>query len=269
MDFSNCENANYCPSLQSWAEGEGTWRVNDGSYAPEAGSMVLFNWDGGDVDHVGIVTGYDPDTDTLYTVEGNTSDAVHQRSYSPASSMSEVAGYIEPNGPNAGKGAENVAEGDAARLNEVSGEAGSEAAVTGLSDKRLFDLDQGQYDAMIVNAADKYGVDPNLVKAMISQESSFDCNATSGCGAQGLMQLMPATAESLGCANAYDPEQNIEAGTKYISQMLDKYNGDVSLALAAYNAGPGNVDKYGGIPPFTETQNYVTLVLGYYNDYIS
>ena len=115
-------------------------------------------------------------------------------------------------------------------------------------------------------AADKYNINVNLLKAVAKAESDFNTNDTSSAGAMGIMQLMPETAKELGVTDAYDAEQNIMGGAKYLSRLLKKYNGDTSLALAAYNAGSGNVDKYGGIPPFKETQNYVKKVLGYMNE---
>ena len=118
-------------------------------------------------------------------------------------------------------------------------------------------------------ASDKYGVDIRLLKAMAKTESDFDPNATSHSGAMGIMQLMPETAKELGVKDAYDPEQNIMGGAKYISYLIDRYDGNVTYAVAAYNAGSGNVDKYGGIPPFEQVQNYVKKIAGYLknNDY--
>ena len=120
-------------------------------------------------------------------------------------------------------------------------------------------------EEIFTEASERYHVPKNLIKAIAKAESDFDPTATSGSGAQGLMQLMPATAKELGVTDAYDPYQNVMGGTKYISQLLDKYDGDVKLALAAYNAGSGNVAKYGGIPPFKETQNYVVKVTNFMN----
>lgn len=122
-----------------------------------------------------------------------------------------------------------------------------------------------QLDAIFDGAASKYGVDAKFLKAIAKCESDFSTECTSRSGAMGIMQLMPQTAASLGVTNAYDPYQNIMGGARYISEKLAQYNGDKSLALAAYNAGSGNVAKYGGIPPFKETQNYVAKVMAYYN----
>lgn len=118
-------------------------------------------------------------------------------------------------------------------------------------------------DTIFQKAAKQYDVPVSLLKAIGKAESNFNPEAVSSAGAQGVMQLMPATAQSLGVTNPFDAEQNIMGGAKYIKQMLDRYDGDVKLALAAYNAGSGNVAKYGGIPPFAETQNYVKKVMAY------
>lgn len=118
-------------------------------------------------------------------------------------------------------------------------------------------------EGMIEAAARRYGVDSDLVKAIATAESNMNQNARSYVGAIGVMQLMPETAESLG-VDPYDEKQNIEGGARYIRQMLDKFNGNLQKAIAAYNAGPGAVQKYGGVPPYSETQNYVGRVMDFY-----
>ncbi len=122
-----------------------------------------------------------------------------------------------------------------------------------------------KYDDLINKAAQKYGVEKNLIKSVILTESAGKEDAVSSAKAKGLMQLMDQTAKDLGVQNIWDPGENIMGGTKYLSEMLRQYNGDINLALAGYNAGPGNVDKFKGVPPFEETKNYITRVTGYLN----
>ena len=117
------------------------------------------------------------------------------------------------------------------------------------------------YESIIKEASEKYGVPQSLIKEVIQAESSFNPNATSPAGAQGLMQLMPSTAQGLGVSNPYDPYENIMGGTKYLAQGLKTNNGSIALTLASYNAGQGAVNKYGGIPPYKETQNYVSKIM--------
>jgi hypothetical protein len=118
------------------------------------------------------------------------------------------------------------------------------------------------YATRAAEIAQQYGIPPDIFVRMVKQESSFNPNARSGVGAQGLTQLMPATAAGLGVTNPYDPEQSLQGGAKFFSGLLKQFNGDVKLALAAYNAGPGAVQKYGGVPPYEETQRYLANILG-------
>ncbi|HKP36784.1 MAG TPA: lytic transglycosylase domain-containing protein [Pyrinomonadaceae bacterium] len=117
-----------------------------------------------------------------------------------------------------------------------------------------------QLDRIIFEVGEKQGVDPRFIHAVIWQESKYQTKALSHAGAQGLMQLIPATAKRFGCDDPNDPVENITAGTKYLSWLLKRFSGNVELALAAYNAGEGAVDKYDGIPPYNETQNYVKII---------
>jgi soluble lytic murein transglycosylase-like protein len=121
-----------------------------------------------------------------------------------------------------------------------------------------------QLDQLITSIGETEGVDPRFIHAVIWQESKYEQHARSHVGAQGLMQLMPATARRFGCKDPHDPAENIAAGTKYLSWLLKRFDGNVELALAGYNAGEGSVDKYNGIPPYRETQNYVRIITSRY-----
>jgi soluble lytic murein transglycosylase-like protein len=125
-----------------------------------------------------------------------------------------------------------------------------------------------KFDAMINSAASRYGIDPQLVKAIVKAESDYDEKAVSKKGATGLMQLMPATASRMGVRNIHDPEDNVEGGIRYLSQLLKMFDWQVPLAVAAYNAGENAVVKYGNrVPPYNETQTYVKRVMHYYSQY--
>ncbi|MBK5276791.1 MAG: lytic transglycosylase domain-containing protein [Desulfuromonadales bacterium] len=128
-------------------------------------------------------------------------------------------------------------------------------------------VNPAEYEHIISSCATKYGVSPSLIKAVIHAESGYNPNAVSSKGASGLMQLMPGTARSLKVSNSFDPKDNVEGGVKYLRFLLDTFHGDVSLAVAAYNAGLNKVAKYGGIPPYNETRTYVNRVLSYMQSY--
>lgn len=128
-------------------------------------------------------------------------------------------------------------------------------------------VNPAEYEQLISNCATKYGVNPCLIKAVIHAESGYNPNAVSSKGASGLMQLMPGTARSLKVNNSFDPKDNVEGGVKYLRFLLDTFRGDVSLAVAAYNAGLNKVARYGGIPPYNETRTYVNRVLSYMQSY--
>lgn len=125
-------------------------------------------------------------------------------------------------------------------------------------------VSHGDIDKLIDKYSAQNNLDPDFVKAVVKQESGFNPNAKSHCGAMGLMQLMPSTAQGLGVTNAYDAEQNIYGGTKYLKGLMDRFDNNKELALAAYNAGPNAVKKYNGVPPYKETQNYVKNVMASY-----
>ena len=116
------------------------------------------------------------------------------------------------------------------------------------------------YDELIEEAAAKFEIDPNLIHAVMQAESAFHPYAVSRAGAEGLMQLMPDLSEQMGVNDAFDPRDNIMGGVRYLKRLLDYHDGNIDLALASYNAGPGNVERYGGVPPFRETKNYVRTI---------
>ena len=128
-------------------------------------------------------------------------------------------------------------------------------------------LSPADLQSLVQGASSRNGVAPALVHAVVMAESAGNPAAVSNAGAQGLMQIMPDTAASCGVSNAFDPAENVDCGTRYLHSLLERYNNNVELAVAAYNAGPGAVDQYRGVPPFAETQAYVTRVLTAYRNY--
>ena len=140
---------------------------------------------------------------------------------------------------------------------------GYNISIPSLSDTNVLNrIKNNNIDSIVTMASEKYNVPEALIYKIIETESYFNTSAVSGAGASGLMQIMPFNYSSLGITDASDPYQNIMGGVKLLKQYLNMYDGDVKLGLAAYNAGPGNVNKYGGVPPFEETQNYIKKILG-------
>lgn len=144
---------------------------------------------------------------------------------------------------------------------EKTGERKAERAEQPVSSV-VFPKDYSKY---IHRAASKYELEPELIKAVIKTESNGNHRAISRKGAKGLMQLMPSTARDMNVSNPFDPEENIEGGTRYLKYLLERFNGNMTLALAAYNSGPGTVEKYGNIPPIDETRQYVKRIFNLYN----
>ena len=164
--------------------------------------------------------------------------------------------------------ASQVPAGDFAAALQAATTTDSSSPITAQSQSAAgASADSGEYDSVIEQAAERYGIDPAVLHGLIQQESGFDPSAQSSAGASGLTQLMPGTASSMGVANPLNPTESIEGGARYLSQLMSRFGGNTEDALAAYNAGPGAVQQYGGIPPYAETQSYVSKVLGYAEAY--
>ncbi|OED35563.1 hypothetical protein AB833_29700 [Chromatiales bacterium (ex Bugula neritina AB1)] len=153
------------------------------------------------------------------------------------------------------------------KLISITGRSTASAGCNGLSIEKMQHREM-QFDSTIRRYAREYRVDSKLVKAVVKNESCFDRKAVSSAGAEGLMQLMPPTAKSLGVTDSFNAEQNLRGGIQYLSELMAMYDNNLRLALAAYNAGPGTVKKYDGIPPYPETQRYVEKVMKSYKLYL-
>ncbi len=153
------------------------------------------------------------------------------------------------------------------KLVDVKGRSTATASCKGMTKKKLANR-AADYQDLIKQYSSEFRVDEKLVTAVIRNESCFDKSATSPAGAEGLMQLMPATARSLGVTDSFEPHQNLRGGVQYLSELVNRYHNNLALALAAYNAGPGAVAKYDGVPPYPETQKYIQRVMDSYRDYL-
>ncbi len=187
----------------------------------------------------------------------------------PAPAHAQIRKLVEENGRIVFVNADDnnpARKGSTANSNSaLSAAARADRADTGGdSDVRYRPLSRAEIDKYVEELARKHNVDPELIRAVIAAESGYDPSATSRKGAQGLMQLMPGTAQQLGVRDAYNAKQNLEAGVRYLRALLDKYNGDLDKALAAYNAGEGAVERAGGVPNIRETQNYVRRITDRY-----
>ena len=178
----------------------------------------------------------------------------------------QIKNIVEKNSNNLSKTTEKTQDNSSDKINIKEDNNNTKSPIENGFQQRV-ESRLKKYENIIQQAADKFNIPYELIKAVITAESAGRENAVSKVGAKGLMQLMDGTAEYLGVKNSFDPRDNIFGGSKYLREMLDKFDGNINLALAAYNAGPGNVQKYNGIPPFNETQQYVKKVINYYNQF--
>jgi len=189
--------------------------------------------------------------------DGDFASALQAATSADAAAADEPAALADPSGVLGAQGFAGASEAasatDAAYAPELQSSGGG--------------AEMGDYETLIQQAAARYGLDPAVLHGLVEQESGFDPSATSSAGAIGLTQLMPATASSLGVADPLNPQESIEGGARYLSGLMSQFGGNTADALAAYNAGPGAVQEYGGVPPYSETQNYVSSVLGYAESY--
>lgn len=187
----------------------------------------------------------------------------------PYSVQAEIYVYVDKNGVSHYTNAPTDGRYKKARLEELNTQPGRSVSAreTWQRSRRSTPQNPAKYEKYISRAALSHEIDPLLIKAIIRTESNFDPNAVSSKGAQGLMQLMPGTARTMQVRNPFDPLQNIAGGTRYLRELLNSYEGNLALSLAAYNAGPGNVAKNGPLPRIPETREYVRRVIQHYRSY--
>lgn len=202
---------------------------------------------------LGALAGTATAQDTAAPTDGDFAAALQ------AATSADAVGAADPSGVVGASGIPYYS--GTASITDAAYEPAAEAASAGGAGEG------GQYEALIDEAAARNGLDPAVLHGLIEQESGFDPTATSSAGAAGLTQLMPGTASSLGVADPLNPAESIEGGARYLGEMMRQFAGNTADALAAYNAGPGAVEQYGGVPPYAETESYVTKVLGYAESY--